>query len=164
MGAVRLLVLGAVLLGVLLMHGSPASAASGCHSAMAAGATARGSMSATAMSAAPSPAARTASAPMAARPTAHPRAAVGARSAARTHRPGATRVGAGRTALVGGSCFATPVRPGQPLPVPAPPAPAARVAAAPPGPPGRVPGGGRLFLQFRTAEGLHTAALTVRVR
>ncbi|MFE7111252.1 hypothetical protein ACFU98_25155 [Streptomyces sp. NPDC057575] len=49
-GASRLLVLCAVLLGLFLMHGAPASAAEGCHDAMTvtAAASAPGSMQATA--------------------------------------------------------------------------------------------------------------------
>ncbi|GAB1333273.1 hypothetical protein [Streptomyces sennicomposti] len=92
-GVARLLAVCAVLLGLFLMHGSPASAAEGCH----------GSMSASA----PMPAGRDGS-PMS---TAH---------APATHHPGPVRAlqAAGASGMAGALCVATPAHERIPLPAP----------------------------------------------
>ncbi|MEV8524090.1 hypothetical protein AB0451_08010 [Streptomyces sp. NPDC052000] len=91
-GIARLLAVCAVLFGLFLMHGSPASAAEGCHGSMPASA--------------PMPAGHAAS-PMT---TAHTPA---------THHPGpALQATAGAAGMPGALCVATPAHERIPLPAP----------------------------------------------
>lgn len=155
-GATRLPVLCAVLLGLVLMHGSPASAASGCH----------GGMPLTVL--APAPAGHSANPAMHRAPGTHTPDATGHQAATATggadtvdraapsagRGPAAARVGGGRSGTGGASCLATPARGGPHLPPPGagvPAVPPAVVLAgrsggpAVPGPRGP-PGGGRDLL------------------
>ncbi|MFJ8023612.1 hypothetical protein [Streptomyces sp. NPDC096311] len=90
-GIARLLAVCAVLFGLFLMHGSPASAAEGCHGSM------------------PAPA------PM---PTGHDASPMTTAHAPATHHPGPALQAAGAAGMPGALCMATPAHERIPLPAP----------------------------------------------